>query len=35
MLLLGSVACEGLLIGEDPTDSPRNNFEILWQEFDR
>ena len=29
------VACEGLLIGEDPVNSPEDNFQILWDEFDR
>ena len=29
------VACESLLIGEDPVSSPENNFQILWDEFDR
>ncbi|MFQ5729342.1 MAG: S41 family peptidase [Waddliaceae bacterium] len=29
------IACESLLIGEDPVDSPETNFEMLWQEFDR
>lgn len=29
------VACESLLIGEDPVNSPQNNFQIMWDEFDR
>lgn len=29
------VACENFLIGDDPVNTPENNFEMLWQEFDR
>ncbi|MDN5202547.1 S41 family peptidase [Fulvivirgaceae bacterium BMA10] len=35
VLLSGLVACESFLIGDEPTNTAENNFEILWEQFDR
>lgn len=35
VLFLLFVSCSDLLVGPDPNNSPINNFNILWTEFDR
>ncbi|RPI18127.1 MAG: hypothetical protein EHM58_06825 [Ignavibacteriae bacterium] len=29
------ISCEDLILGPDPENTPTNNFNILWKEFDR
>ncbi|MEN0051410.1 MAG: peptidase, partial [Bacteroidota bacterium] len=33
--LLLCLSCEKMLLGEEVESTPENNFELLWQDFDR
>ena len=35
MIVITIISCGDLLVGPDPDNTPENNFEILWQDFDR
>lgn len=34
-ILLMMTSCEGILFDDDPKDSPENNFDLLWNDFDK
>jgi hypothetical protein len=35
ILCVGLAACGETLLGPDPEDTPENNFQLLWEDFDK